>query len=116
MPKHYNLTYKVVCDELGVVKYRWRSIGVQLGIPYHKLMEFAKEEDSLASSINYWLCGNVDDVPVSWRSVVKALESSHVGETGLARKIREKYCCKEEENTTEGMNANLFLQAIAKAM
>ena len=85
----------MVCNELGVLKYKWRQIGAQLGIPHYKLEEFAKKDDSLATLVDYWLCGNVEGVPPSWQSIVKALESSHVGERGLARRIGNKYCGKE---------------------
>ena len=76
---------------MAVVKYRWYEICIQLGIPHHKLKEFEKEDDSFAAAINYWLCGNVDDVPCNWGSVVQALKSPHVGETGLAKRIKGKY-------------------------
>ena len=77
--------------ELGEVAHNWFKIGVQFGVPRHKLKEFEKEDDPLSAVIDYWLNGN-SKVPVSWRSVVAALESSHVGETGLASTIKKKYC------------------------
>ena len=73
---------------MGVVAHKWFKIGVQLGIPYNKLKEFEKEDDPLSAAVNYWLSGNVKEVPVSWSSIVAALESSHVGETGLANRIK----------------------------
>ena len=54
--------------------------------------KFKKEDDPLSSAIDYWLRDNVEDVPVSWESIVTALESTHVGEPGLAKRIKEKYC------------------------
>ena len=75
--------------------YKWFKIGIQLGVPRHKLMEFRKEEDSLSAVIDYCLRGNVEGVPLSWISVVKALQSFHVGETGLAKRIKNKYCQNE---------------------
>ena len=77
------------------MKYKWFEIGIQLGVPHHKLMEFRKEEDSLSAAIDYCLRGNVEGAPLSWASVVKALQSSHVGETGLAKRIKNKYCQNE---------------------
>ena len=81
------LNVRTICKELGEVAYKWYKIGVQLGISRGKLKEFEKEDDPLSAVIDYWLNGNVEGVPVSWRSVVAALKSSHVGETGLANKI-----------------------------
>ena len=88
-----------ICSELGVVSYKWYQIGVQLGIPHHKLMEFRKGEDPLAAAIDYWLNGNVEGVSISWSSIVTALKSSHVGESGLANRIKKKHCLEDEEGT-----------------
>ena len=82
--------------ELGEVTHKWFKIGIQLGISRGKLKEFEKEADPLSAVIDYWLDGNVEGIPVSWRSVVSALESSHVDETGLANRISRKYCFENE--------------------
>ena len=79
-----------------MVSHKWFKIGVQLGASRGKLKEFEKEDDPLSAVIDYWLSGNIEGVSVSWRSVVEALESSHVGETGLANKISKKYCCEDK--------------------
>ncbi len=69
------------------------KIGVQLGIPTHKLDEFKKEDDTLLKMIDYWLRGNVKDVvPVTWESIVEALRSNHVDEMGLAEEVCNQYC------------------------
>ena len=69
------------------------KIGVQLGIPTHKLDEFKKEDDTLLKTIDYWLRGNVKDVvPVTWESIVEALRSNHVDEMGLAEEVCNQYC------------------------
>ena len=60
-------------------------------------MQFKQEGNLLASVLDHWLCGNVPDVPVCWRSIVTALESMQVGETGLAKVIREKYNDEHKE-------------------
>jgi hypothetical protein len=96
---------KDVCDELGVIKYKWFEFGVQLGIPYNKLKEFETERDPLSAVIDYWLRGNVEPVPTTWEPITKALESSHVGETGLARRIRIKHC-EEGDQAKKGMPAS----------
>lgn len=92
-----HLTLATICDELGEVIYKWKKIGVQLRIPHHKLMEFKNREDPLIDLVNYWLKGNVEGVPVTWMSLVGALNSRFVRETGLANRIKKKYCQQEEE-------------------
>ena len=87
-----HLDLSTICEELAKVKYKWWDIGLKLHIPYHKLKEFEKEADPLAAVINYWLNGNVENVPVTWRSIVAVLESSSVDEKGLAKTIGDKYC------------------------
>ena len=86
------LKLRLVCDELGVIKHLWFEFGVQMGIPRSKLEEFREVKDPLSAVVDYWLRGNVEGVPISWESVVKALNSSHVGETGLAKRIRISHC------------------------
>ena len=85
--------------ELGEITHMWFKIGVQLGISCGKLKGFEKEADPLAAVIDYWLNDNVEDaeVPVSWKSIVAALKSSYVGETGLANSISKKYCMHQNE-------------------
>ena len=93
------MNLKEVCEELGEVSHKCFKIGVQLGIPRHILKEFEKEIDPLSAVIDYWLNGNIEGVPVSWRYVVAALESSHVGEIGRANRISTKYC--QQQNTIQ---------------
>ena len=90
------LNLRTVCNELGEVKHKAYEIGNQLGIPLHKMKEFKQEGNLLSSSVDYWLNGNVPDVPVTWKSIVTALETDFVGELGCALKISTKYCrCQE---------------------
>ena len=60
-------------------------------------MEFKNDDDPLTAAIDYWLNGNVEGVSISWSSIVTALKSSHVGEIGLANKIKKKHCLEGEE-------------------
>ena len=64
-------------------------------------------DDPLAAAVNYWLNGNVNDVPLSWISVVKAVNSNHVGETGLAKRISRKYCQQRGKEEDEGQAKNM---------
>ena len=84
------------------MKYKWRDIGLKLHVAYHKLKEFEKEGDPFAAVMNYWLKGNVKDVPVTWRSIVTVLESSSVDERGLAKTMMKKYCLSESSDDCKG--------------
>ena len=88
------------------MKHKAYEVGVQLGLPHSKLLQFKQEGNPLASAVDYWLRGNVPDVPVCWGALVAALESRQVGETGLAKTLREKYCVcdplQEEANSCGG--------------
>lgn len=101
------LVLRTICNELGIIKYKWFEIGVMLGIPRGKLMEFRKLDDPLAAAVDYWLNRNVENVPLSWRSIVKAVESSHVSETGLAKRISKKYCQKQSCAEDKGQSITI---------
>ena len=61
------------------------------------MLEFKQEGDILSAAIDYWLSGNVADVPISWQSIVEVLESDYVGEAGRAQKIKDKCCLPEKK-------------------
>ena len=86
-----DLNLRNICNELGGIKTKWLEIGIQLGIPRRKLLEFKEDRDPLSAVVEYWLNGNTK-VPVSWKSIVAALKSEHIAEPGLAEKINKKYC------------------------
>ena len=92
-------TLRDVCDELGEMRHKWFEIGIQLSIPRNTLKQFKNEDDPLSAAVDYWLKGNVVDsaVPVSWKSIITALKSKHVGEPALAEEIKKKYC---QQDTT----------------
>ena len=84
---------KTICNVLGKVKTKWFEIGIQLGIPRSKLLEFEGVRDPLSAVLDYFLQGNVtDSAPISWQSVVAALRSDYVGEPGLADEVNQQYC------------------------
>lgn len=87
-----SLNLRTLCNELGEVKRRAYEIGIQLGITHSKLKELQHDENLLAAALDYWLSGNVPDIPVTWKSILDALESKFVNETGCAERIRAKYC------------------------
>ena len=94
---------KNVCSELSEISSKRFKIGIQLGISHSQLKEFEQEDDPLSAIVNFWLRGNVESVPVSWKSIVEALKSKHVGETGLANMISKKYCQEEERGEIKGL-------------
>ena len=56
-----------------------------------------QEGDSLSAAIDFWLSGNAN-IPITWDSIVAALESKQVGEIGLAKVIHTKYCCQPNDD------------------
>ena len=88
----------MICNELGGVKHLYSAIGIQLGIPYSKLLQLKNEDDPLSAVVNDWLSGNVESsMPISWETIVAALESPHVDEVGLADTIRKKFCQEKDQ-------------------
>ncbi len=62
-----------------------------------------KQEDNiLLAVVDFWLCGNIPDAPITWRYVAEALESHCVGEAGCANKIKAKYCHCEDFKDEKG--------------
>ena len=92
-----NLDLRSLCDALGGIAHKWFKIGIQLGIPHNKLLEFQGSPDPLSAVIDYWLRGNVLESasPISWDSIVAALKTKYVGEPGLAEEIIKDYCKQE---------------------
>ena len=102
---HTDIDLRTICDALGRIESKWFKIGVQLGIPRSKLLEFKKEDDPLSAVVDYWLKGNVK-LPISWESIVKLLKSDYVGEPGLADEITLKYCKEGNAIDKSGMNTH----------
>ena len=91
------------------MQHKWRKICIQLGVPNCKLLQFEKDGDPLINSLDYWLNGNTE-VPITWESVVAALNAPHVDEPGLAKKLRKKRI--EITNKAEGKYNILFVHTI----
>ncbi len=87
-------TVAEILNELSSIAYKkWRKMGFQIGIPKHKLNEFAAEDDSLLEVLDYWKKGNIVDGPkFCWESVADVLKTPYVDENGLAGTIYNKYC------------------------
>ena len=90
-----SLDLKTLCNELEKVKHKAHEIGIQLGIDDSKMMQL---KEDLPAAMDHWLSGNVSKTPRSWMSVVNALGSQQVGETGLSEAIRRKYCSQQKDS------------------
>ena len=55
------------------------------------MIEFKKANEPLYELISYWDDGNIDDKPMTWRSIVDVLRS--FDHPKLAAKIEKEYCC-----------------------
>lgn len=87
-----DLNLRTIYRELQGIDYKWFKIGIQLGIPRSKLLEFKGDPCPLSAVIEYWLKGNVTEpnTPISWKSIVMAVRYEQ--ETQLAEKISMQYC------------------------
>ena len=88
---------KTVCDELSSVEHKSHKIGVMLGLPQHKLLEFQKGDNPLPAIADFWLHGNAKGAEVSWKAIATALASDFVGERALAEKISRNYCQESQK-------------------
>ena len=93
------------------MKHKSHKIGVMLGLPQHKLLEF-QNGDPLPAIVDFWLCGNVEGAEVSWKAIATALASDFVGELALAKEIRQNFCQVEESQQGIAMIHELLLIAI----
>ena len=67
------------------------------------LEDLRMKDDPLSAVVECWLQGNAkNSLPLSWKSIVSALNSNHVSEWGLAERIEKKYCHGEETVNDEG--------------
>ena len=80
-------------NELITVAHKWFNIGIQLGIDYYTLKGFEQQHKDdlsrcLSEMLHCWLKGNGKSC-VKWETIVEALRSPSINETGLAEKIFE---------------------------
>ena len=81
-------------NALATVTPKWFDIGIQLRIEHHILKEFEQQYTNnpsrcLSEMLQYWLKGNAVDGKshVNWETIIEALKSRSIGETGLAEEI-----------------------------
>ena len=103
------LTLKNLVNELIQVQTKWYAIGLQIGIESHRLKAIKQESsglERLSEVIERWLRENTE-VPVSWKSVVKALKAPSVGEKGLADQLHKKYCQPDDASGGQARHSDI---------
>ena len=102
-PLYLAPSLKTLLNELAPVRHMWREICIQLNISNKKLQDFEKFDDPFTECLDYWLDGNTD-VPITWGSVVRALESPDLSYNFMAQRLREKWTTSKEseEKVDEG--------------
>ena len=89
------LDFAELSNELVDVTDKWRPFGVQLRISNSKLNVIEKnnssEEERFSAVLEYWMDNPSEKAPLTWETIVKALESPNVEKGALAKKIRKEY-------------------------
>ena len=86
-PPKFELT-----DTLHGVSHRWYEFGVALGIERRVLDGYKLDCAPMSAVIEFWWKGNAEGGrPVTWQSVVTALE--RINEHALAETIRKNHHC-----------------------
>ena len=95
-------------NELITIAHKWITIGIQLGIDYHVLKGFGQQYNNdpircLTELLQYWLDGNAANGKshVNWETIIKALKSPSVNESGLAEKICENHQLQQAVHASE---------------
>ena len=84
-------TLKDVCTLCAPITHKLQQLAVGLGIPNDKIHQIEKGEYPLADAIDYWLRGNISNVPITYQYLCDTLASAAVGEWGLAQTIQKKH-------------------------
>ena len=87
------LDVRALMNELIAIAHKWFNIGIQLRIDYHILKGFEQQyKDNpsrcLLEMLHYWLNGNGKSC-VKWETIIEALRSPLVSESGIADKLVE---------------------------
>ena len=89
------LSLRVLLSELHPVYTNWFNIGLELGIPYHKLecvkQMYINPSELMREMLARWFKTAIDPRP-SWEAVVSALRSPSVDAQHLAEQLESKYC------------------------
>ena len=86
MPRHYD----VLCL-LEDIDNRWRDIGLALGLSYNHLDSLSNSQDTpstkLSNVIRNWM--DSQSSPVTWKTVISAIEGPIVNKKRKADEIRD---------------------------
>ena len=86
---------RVLLSELHPVYASWYNIGLQLGIPYHRLecvkQMYINPSELMREMLARWFKTAIDPRP-TWEAVVAALRSPSVDAQHLAKQLESKYC------------------------
>ena len=79
---------QVLTDALSLIDDKWFEFGIKVGLERRVLNRFKYDPHPLSAVVEHWHGGNVlGGLPVSWRSVLTALEKME--EHGLAKHIQD---------------------------
>ena len=94
------LDLRLVMNELVDVCAQWYHLGMQLNVKCGALdrirVQFFDPRDQLLEMFKVWVDSNTD---ASWKTLVKALRSQHVGASRLASRLETKYCVEVDRST-----------------
>jgi len=93
---------RTVFSALCSVCYKWFSIDLELDVTESQLKIIETDrlgsEQQMRTMLDYWLNNATDPLP-SWKVLVDALKAPTVCEKKLARKLEERYCNPEDQNS-----------------
>ena len=83
---------------IDTVASRWRRLGPALNISEHHLNNIEHNhgnvEDRCRTMLSDWLQGTVGDGPVTWETLVEAIDDARYGELAQQLKIVLSHCGK----------------------
>jgi len=96
------LTLRAAVTALLPVSHKWFNIGLELDVTESQLKIIETDrlgsEQQMRTMLDYWLNNATDPLP-SWKVLVDALKAPTVCEKKLARKLEERYCNPEDQNS-----------------
>ena len=83
---------RIVYKEVYEASAKWRRIGLELNLTHVTLDAIEKRSPDPADQLERVLIEWLNKGKATWEELVKALFSTPVGETELARSLEKKYC------------------------
>jgi len=92
------LTLRAAINALRSVSHMWFDIGLQLGVPLHRIhsinTEKSSEEAGLVHMLDYWMNNAADP---SWEDLVNALKNVRL--FWLAMEVEIEYCSPDDHSS-----------------